>query len=230
MPGRLSQGPCFAGGVLVLADDTGVVRAFEPRKGVGRWEGSIAAAPTQAPQATALGFVFGTASGEVVSFAPQDGHQTSLLPPVAGRPTLAVAWDGGLLVLGGAAPGARRVGADRAASPVGSANPDVAIGAVAGPDGCAWVERGGAVRMLARGAGAAPVDVAGVGTTAHRPALADGMVYAVGPDNVLRAASVKEPGKTAWASPLPGPAAAGPVPWGGVIVVRTAAGLAAYER
>jgi hypothetical protein len=135
-----------------------------------------------------------------------------------------------VLVLGGAAPGSRRIGADRAVAEVGPADPDVSLGAVAGPEGCAWVERGGAVRLLAHGAGAAPVDVRGVGTTAHRPALADGMVYAVGPDDLLKVASVKDPAKTVWSAPLPGPALSGPVPWGGLIVVRTAAGLAAYER
>lgn len=227
--GRLERSPTIADGTLLLADDTGVLVGLDPATGASKWRTTLDAAPVQAPVATSLGFLLATASGDVVLVAPRDGKASVLLPGAARRPTLVAPWEFGAIVLGGAH-GLAEIAPGGAVSRVlGEADPDPALGLLATREAIVWVERSGSVRALVRG-GAAAIDVGGVGVAATTPALRDGLVVAVGRDRMLRAALLTAPASTSWKTRLPADVASPPVIVGDLVVVRTSAGIAAFER
>ncbi|MFO0931557.1 MAG: DUF4388 domain-containing protein [Planctomycetota bacterium] len=227
--GRLERGPAVADSTMLLADDTGILAGLDPTKGTPRWRGTLDAAPAQSPVATPLGFVLTTASGDVVVVNPKDGKTTVLVPGAARRAALALWWGDSVLVVGGRDGLAEIAPNGRVVKTMGDADPDPAFGLVSEKDAVAWVERSGLVRALVRGA-AAPLDVGGVSVAAVTPALADGAVYSVGRDRVLRVARLDAPGSTAWKVKLPGTALGSPVIAGDLVIVRTDAGTVAFER
>jgi len=227
--GRLERAPAVAASTMLLADDTGILAGLDPTKGTPRWRGTLDAAPAQAPVATPLGFLLTTAAGDVVTVNPNDGKTSVLVPGTARKAALALWWGDAVLVIGGRDGLAEIAPNGRVVRTLGTADPDPAFSLAADKDVVVWVERSGLVRALPRGAAEA-FDVGGAGGAAVAPAVADGAVYCVGRDRVLRVARFDAPDRLAWKVTLPGAALAPPVVAGELVIVRTDAGTVAFER
>ena len=227
--GLLERAPAFADGLVVLADDTGVLHGLDASNGEPRWKGSLSAGPAQAPFASPLGFVLATAAGDVVAVEPRTGAVTTLVPGEARRPALVAPFGAGVVVVGGPGEGLSLIRPDRSVAPIGSAACDPAVGIVAAAGTVVWADPSGAVFALRHGENR-PVEVSGLGAVVKAPTLADGTLYGVGKDGALRAARLAEPTRTVWRVALGSPAEASPVAAGDLVFVRTAAGVAAYER
>ena len=229
MPGRLLHKPVFTGGLAVLADDTGVVRALDMATGAVRWEGTLPHAPAQTPVVSALGLVLALGTGEVVAIDPEKGTRRAVAPASGGRPAFVVPWNGEVLVVGGSHGLATHDGGGRVRD-VGDAAPSAEAGIAHTTDGCAWVEADGTVRWLGRAAGKGPVVVTGAGKPSRAVALAGGWLYAVGTDRVLRGVRLDAPETTAWSVTLPAAVLEGPVVIADLVVLRTETSLIAYDR
>ncbi len=228
--GRLGHGPAFVEGLVILADETGLVTAVDATRGTALWRRQLSSPPAQAPFAGAGGVVVTTLGGEVVVLAAQTGDLRTLQPPSAGSPALAVPYRDGILVVGGAAPGLVWFPPNRDPVPLGAAKPLAGVVPVDALDGIAWVEADGTLRWLPKAPGAKPLDLKAAGTTEFAPVVADGTCYAVGKDRVLRAVRLDRPDAVAWQVRLDGVPRSGPVLLGDALVIRLEHGLVSYGR
>ena len=228
--GRLGHGPAFVEGLVILADETGLVTAVDATQGTALWRRQLASPPAQAPFAGGSGVVVTTLGGEVVVLAPKTGDLRLLKAPSQDGPALAAPYGEGVLVLGGAAPGLVWFPPNRDPVTLGDAKPLAAAAPFEAPNGIAWVEADGGVRWLSRAPGAKPLALPAAGATEFRPVVADGTCYVVGRDRVLRAVRLDRPDAVAWQVALPGAPQSGPVLVGEGLVVRLETALVAYER
>jgi tetratricopeptide (TPR) repeat protein len=228
--GRLERAPAFAGGLAVVADETGMVHAIDTSSGNVRWRKQLSFAPSQPPHASPLGFLVGTIGGEAAILAAGTGEMRAVASPDPTRPGFLVPWKDGALHVGGPGTGIATVDDKHRRIETASASPDIAIAAAATPAGVAWVEKDGSVRWLGKDDTRTVHHVSGVGTTAFSPAVAGGFVYVVGKDGVVRAASASAPSVTAWSMKLKSPPRSEPVILADLVLVRTDAGLVAIER
>jgi hypothetical protein len=230
--GRLERAPAAGQGLVVVVDQRGTAYGLDAATGSLRWKCPLPGEPSQAPQASALGFLVTTVGGDAVAIDPASGALKLLVPP-AKRPLIAVPWPGGALVVGGDAAGGkgglRRVAADLTVSAFGDADVQGGSTASLSPDGLAWIGADGRARWLGHGA-SVPTALDGLGRPASAPAVADGAVYAVGGDGVLRAARLDAPAETAWRSALPGAPQTDPLVHGDLVLLRTDQGVVAVER
>ena len=228
--GRLDLAPGFDTGFAVLVDETGAAHGIDVASGTVKWRKALSFAPSQPPLASALGFLTCTIGGEAVALSRETGDARALFAPDPAHRAFVAPWGDGVLVLGGAAPGLSMIDASGARSPLaGGASPDLSVHPTLTREGIAWLDAAG-VRWLVVGKAHEMVDVAGVGTPAFPVAVANGTVYAVGTDGVLRAARLDAPTVAAWTLRLPSTPRGEPVVHGDLILVRTDAGLAAVER
>jgi tetratricopeptide (TPR) repeat protein len=228
--GRLERAPAFAGGLAIVADETGMVHAIDLGSGGVRWRKQMSFAPSQPPHVSPLGFLVGTIGGEAAILQPGTGEMRAVASPDPTRPGFLVPWKDGALHVGGPGSGIAVVDDKHRRTETASASPDVSITACVTASGVAWVEKDGTVRWLSKDDPKSPAVVSGVGTTAFSPAVAGGFVYVVGKDGVVRAAAVAKPSVTAWTMKLKSVARSEPVVLADLVLVRTDAGLVAIER
>ncbi len=226
----LERSPAFgAGGTIAIVDEAGTVYGFDA-KGGSPWKATLAAPSAQGLHAVGAEFVTSTVTGEVVAVAAKDGRVRSLVAATGGRPVLALpSDDASIVVAGGAAPGLLRRSAAGTTTVLGEASADPRQPPSIGPDGIAWIDADGHVRALATGASAAPA-LGVLSTCALPPTIADGVVYAIGTDGVLRCVRLDKPDRLVWSCRLPGAPQSGPVVLRDALYVRTSAGLCAFDR
>ena len=227
--GRLAKPPAFAGGVLLLTDDTGMAYSLDAMTGASHWKASLPGPPVQPPYGSSLGFVVATAGGESSALGLQ-GELSLLAAPEAGKATLVVPWkDGGVLLIGGT-PGLRKISSARVVKPLGTADPDGGLRATLTREGVLWVEKSGRVRCLPADDAKPAFEVKGLDLAAAPVIEADGTVYVVGRDGVLRGARLEAPDVTLWQVKLLGKPLSEPIVSGDLLLVRTDLGIYAYER
>jgi len=225
----LDKPPAFAPEVVAVVDEAGSVYAVDP-KGSIVWRATLAAPSAQGLYATAdAEFVTSTTAGEAVTINVRDGSVRSLTPSPSGRPILAVPLTDSIVLAGGAAPGLVVRAAGGTLRSIGESTATPSMRPASGPDGVVWLDAAHKVRGLAVGA-AQGLALGELGTTTWPPALRDGVVFAVGSDDVLRAIRLDAPGRALWSCKLPGAARSGPEVVGDAVYVRTAAGLCAFDR
>lgn len=226
----LDRPPAFAAnGTIAIVDEAGTVYGFDA-KGTSLWKATLAAPCAQRLHVVGGEFVTSTATGEVVAVASNDGGVRSLVAATGGHPVLAMPFDdGALLVVGGAAPRIVRRAADGRTTVLGEATADPSARPALAAEGLAWLDADGRVRAIASG-GAKPVVLEALSTCTFPPALADGVVYAIGKDGVLRCARLDAPKQTLWTCRLEGTPRAGPEVLRDAVYVRTSVGLAAFDR
>jgi len=226
----LDRPPAFgAGGTIAIVDEAGTIYGFDA-KGASLWKATLAAPSAQGLHVVGAEFVTSTATGEVVAVAANDGRVRSLVAAAGGRPVLALPFDdASVLVAGGAAPGLVRRAGTGQLTPLGEASADPRSTPSIGPDGVAWLDADGRVRALGRG-GSNAVVLGALSTCALAPSLADGVVYAIGKDGVLRCVRLDAPTVVVWSCRLPGAPRSGPAVLRDAVYVRTAVGLCAFDR
>jgi len=226
----LDRPPAFApNGTIAVVDEAGTVYGFDT-KGASLWKATLAAPCAQGLFVVGSEFVTSTATGEVVSVAVGDGTVRTVVASTGGRPALALPCaDGSLLVVGGAAPRLLRRTSDGKSADLGEATADPKARPSIGAEGVAWLDADGRVRAVATGEAKAVV-LEALATCQLSPTLADGVVYAIGKDGVLRCARLDAPAHALWACKLVGTPRAGPEVLRDTVYVRTSAGLCAFDR
>jgi hypothetical protein len=232
--GRLDQPPAFQDGTIVLADEEGTVHVLDAETGRVRSKRKVESPPAQPPYASSLGVLLATAGGDVLAFSPKDGTPTPLVPRSAPGTRVLPSPDGGALVFGPGAEGARRVLPDRSVAPL-----EDDVGALRGlapsvvpwigPEGIAWVGEDGLVRWFAKGA-KGPVRVEAAGRPAVAPVVDAGVLHAVDGEGGVVAVRLDAPTAALWRSRAGGPPASAPVAVGDLLLVRTGSALVGIER
>lgn len=226
----LDKPPAFASTITAVVDEAGTVYAVDPA-GTVIWKATLAAPSASGLQPTGDGndFVTSTTKGEAVAVSAREGTVRSLTTPTPDHPILVVPFGESLVLAGGVAPGLALRTPEGKTRAIGASAAEPSVRPSQTTEGVVWLDAEGRVRAFVASTSKGVV-LEALGTTAWPPVIRDGVAFAVGTDDVLRAVRLDTPTRMLWSCKLPGTARSGPEVVKDGVFVRTAAGLAAFDR